>query len=136
MKYVQGVSATGTSCRKKFVYENAFLNRDVNEYNLSQSRGTSCTLSEIQVSVKTRFHAMETESFLEYAFPSHSWSDGTAVCRNLHNREPYFSITIIMQTTKRVKAVLAGQNMCNPILAPNFTALPCVPGTPVSKLWL
>jgi len=61
-------------------------------------------------------HAMETDSFLEYALPSHSWSDGNGSCRNLQRRAPYFSSTIIMQTTKRVKQAVAGQKTCKPII--------------------
>lgn len=59
---------------------------------------------------------MEIESFREYAFSSHSLSDGNAVCRTLQICEPYFNKIIIIQTTKRVKQVVAGQKMCSPIL--------------------
>lgn len=67
-------------------------------------------------------HALETDSFLEYALPCHSWSDGNGSCRNLQRRAPYLSITIIMQTTKRVRQAVAGQKTCKPIIRNCFYA--------------
>lgn len=62
------------------------------------------------------FHAIEMDSFREYALPSHSWSEGNGSCRSLQVRAPYFSISIITQTTNNVRQAVAGQKTCKPIM--------------------
>lgn len=68
-----------------------------------------------QISMFTFSCYTETDSFLVYALPSHSWSEGSGSCRNLQERAPYFSIKIMTQTTKRVRQAVAGQKTCKPI---------------------
>ena len=67
--------------------------------------------------ISTYCYAVETEIFRAYAFSSHSLSDGSGVWRSLQMRDPYFNRIIKTPTTNRVTHVVAGQNMCSPILA-------------------
>ena len=93
------------------------------QFHLYIFKWKSCAIRVHFRNGNIRFHAMERDSFLEYALPSHSWSDGNGSCRNLQRRAPYFSITIIMQTTKRVRQAVAGQKTCKPIIKYSFISI-------------